>query len=54
MLQQIIDSGHNPVRGEKHLAALTAAPRVLWAETRSKHFCKGINKSSLHAIEKVN
>jgi hypothetical protein len=35
------------------LGALTAADRVPWAQTRDKYFSKGVNKSSLTTIEKV-
>jgi len=54
MLQRILDDPTEPMEGERHLAALTAADRIRWAKTRSKFFSKGINKNSLAAIEKVN
>ncbi|KAK2176892.1 hypothetical protein NP493_633g01032 [Ridgeia piscesae] len=53
MLQRILDDPTEPMEGERHLAALTAADRIRWAKTRSKFFSKGINKNSLAAIEKA-
>ena len=53
MFQQIIDDDSIPAFGEKHLAALTAADRIPWAKARRQYFAKGINRTSLDAIEKV-
>lgn len=39
--------------GEKYLAALTAGDRVPWANARKKFFGQGINKASLHIIERA-
>ena len=52
-LQKIIDDDTTPADGEEHLAALTAGDRLPWAKARQTYFCKGINKASLDAIEKV-
>lgn len=35
------------------MAALTAGERVHWAKTRRKYFSSGVNKMSLHAIERA-
>lgn len=35
------------------MGALTAGNRQPWAHARKKHFSKGVNKSSLYAIEKA-
>ncbi|KAI1727732.1 choline/Carnitine o-acyltransferase domain-containing protein [Ditylenchus destructor] len=51
--QEILDSSEEPAPGEKELAALTAGERVHWAVTRRKYFGSGVNKSSLHAIERA-
>jgi len=53
MLQQILDDPSPPSPGEEHLAALTAADRIPWAKARQEYFKKGINKTSLDAIEKA-
>jgi carnitine O-palmitoyltransferase 1 len=54
MLQKIIDDTQTaPAAGESHLAALTAGERVPWAKARAEFFSKGVNKTSLDAIEKV-
>uniref|UniRef100_A0A1I7RPW4 carnitine O-palmitoyltransferase n=2 Tax=Bursaphelenchus xylophilus TaxID=6326 RepID=A0A1I7RPW4_BURXY len=50
--QEILDSELKPAPGEEHLAALTAGERTHWALTRQKHFRSGVNKTSLHAIER--
>jgi len=49
----ILDDTSTPARGEERLAALTAANRTEWAETRQKHFFRGTNRISLDAIEKA-
>jgi hypothetical protein len=51
--QKILDDSSAANDGEKYLAALTAGERVPWAQARKKYFAKGLNKSSLDAIEKV-
>ena len=38
---------------ERYLGALTTGDRGPWAQTREKHFSKGVNRKSLDAIEKV-
>ena len=53
MIQQILDDDSPPAYGEEHLAALTAGDRIPWAKARTQYFSKGINKTSLDAIEKV-
>uniref|UniRef100_A0A915ERU8 carnitine O-palmitoyltransferase n=1 Tax=Ditylenchus dipsaci TaxID=166011 RepID=A0A915ERU8_9BILA len=51
--QEIIDKSVDPAPGEEKLAALTAGERTHWATTRKKFFSSGVNKSSLHAIERA-
>uniref|UniRef100_H2YB05 Uncharacterized protein n=1 Tax=Ciona savignyi TaxID=51511 RepID=H2YB05_CIOSA len=53
-LESIINNTSEPSEGEKHLAALTAGERVPWAKARNTYFADGINKKSLHAIEKIS
>ena len=53
MFQQILDDDSIPADGEEKLAALTAGDRIPWAKARSQYFAKGMNKTSLSAIEKV-
>lgn len=52
-IQKILDDESVASKGEKYLAALTAGDRIPWAQARKKFFSKGINKTSLAAIEKV-
>ena len=53
-MQQILDdTDAEPRPGEAHLAALTAADRKTWAETRKKYFMDGVNRVSMEKIEKV-
>ncbi len=52
-IQKILDDASEAKDGEKYLGALTAGDRVPWAQTRTKYFSEGINKSSLDNIEKV-
>ncbi|KAJ8922373.1 hypothetical protein NQ315_004316 [Exocentrus adspersus] len=52
-IQQILDDTSEPLAGEEKLAALTAGERTHWANTRTLLFNKGVNKSSLDAIEKA-
>uniref|UniRef100_A0A914X4N2 carnitine O-palmitoyltransferase n=1 Tax=Plectus sambesii TaxID=2011161 RepID=A0A914X4N2_9BILA len=51
--QSIIDGSHEPAAGERDLAALTAGDRIPWAKARKEFFSSGINKTSLHCIEKA-
>ena len=53
MFQQILDDTSSPATGEESLAALTAGDRIPWAKARTQFFSKGMNKTSLDAIEKV-
>uniref|UniRef100_F1KVQ1 carnitine O-palmitoyltransferase n=1 Tax=Ascaris suum TaxID=6253 RepID=F1KVQ1_ASCSU len=50
--QSILDSALTPAPGEENLAALTAGERTAWALARKKYFSAGVNKTSLHAIER--
>ncbi len=52
-IQKILDDEAVSSNGEKYLAALTAGDRIPWAQARNKYFSKGVNKSSLNAIEKA-
>ncbi|KAF4524881.1 hypothetical protein B566_EDAN011211, partial [Ephemera danica] len=51
--RSILDDKSLPAKGEEHLAALTAAERRHWAETRHAFFSRGINRTSLDTIEKA-
>lgn len=51
--QKILDDSSQPVAGEEHLAALTAGERTPWGRAREQHFSSGVNKASLHAIDKA-
>lgn len=52
--QKILDDVTSvPEKGEKKLAALTASDRASWAKARSQYFSKGVNRTSLDAIEKA-
>lgn len=51
-IQSILDNTEKPCVGEEKVAALTAADRTHWANTRTNFFFKGINRQSLDAIEK--
>lgn len=53
MLEKIVLDESEPVKGEKTLAAMTAGDRVPWAKARVEYFSKGVNKTSLEAIEKA-
>lgn len=53
MFQRILDDKTEPAAGEEKLAALTAGDRVPWAKARQQFFNRGLNKTSLDAIEKV-
>lgn len=53
MFQRILDDKTEPAPGEEKLAALTAGDRVPWAKARQQFFNRGLNKTSLDAIEKV-
>ncbi|XP_025421615.1 carnitine O-palmitoyltransferase 1, liver isoform isoform X2 [Sipha flava] len=52
-IQSILKNTDKPYVGEEKVAALTAADRTHWANTRTKFFFKGINRQSLDAIEKA-
>lgn len=52
-VQKILDDKTESTSGERHLGALTAGERVPWAQARTKYFSKGVNKTSLTAIEKA-
>jgi carnitine O-palmitoyltransferase 1 len=54
-IQKIIDGADDEVGSdcEKYLGSLTAGDRVPWAQAREKYFARGVNKSSLSAIEKA-
>jgi carnitine O-palmitoyltransferase 1 len=52
-IQKILEDETPASNGEKYLASLTAGDRIPWAQARKKYFSKGVNKSSLHAIEKA-
>ena len=54
MFQKIIDDETPPAPGEEHLGAMTAGDRIPWAKARADYFSKGINKTSLDAIDKVS
>ena len=51
--QHIIDRTADAMTGENLLGALTAADRKHWARTRKDFFSRGVNKTSLHCIEKA-
>lgn len=50
-LEKIIEDESPSAPGEYHLAALTANNRTIWSNARTMYFAKGVNKSSLKAIE---
>ncbi|XP_054160156.1 carnitine O-palmitoyltransferase 1, liver isoform-like [Oppia nitens] len=52
LFQRIIQDDSPVTPEESRLAALTASDRDCWAETRLKHFSRGLNRVSLSAIEK--
>lgn len=51
--KKILEGELTPAPGEKELAALTAGDRTPWAIARKKYFSTGVNKTSLHAIERA-
>uniref|UniRef100_A0A8C4QX66 Carnitine palmitoyltransferase 1Cb n=1 Tax=Eptatretus burgeri TaxID=7764 RepID=A0A8C4QX66_EPTBU len=51
--QYILDDASPPSPGEEQLAALTAGDRVPWAQARQTYFCRGVNRTSLDAVEKA-
>uniref|UniRef100_A0A914BZZ4 carnitine O-palmitoyltransferase n=1 Tax=Acrobeloides nanus TaxID=290746 RepID=A0A914BZZ4_9BILA len=51
--EKILNGDLKPAPGEQELAALTAGERTHWAITRKKYFSAGVNKTSLHAIERA-
>lgn len=52
-IQQILEDTSLPAEGEEKLASLTAGERTHWAQTRQRHFFKGVNRASLDLIEKA-
>lgn len=48
-----MDDKSDTSKCETYLGALTAGDRIPWAQARNKYFSKGVNKSSLAAIEKA-
>ncbi|MFH4976045.1 hypothetical protein AB6A40_002754 [Gnathostoma spinigerum] len=53
VMQTILDDKSAPAPGESKLAALTAGDRTPWAVARRKFFSSGVNKTSLHVIERA-
>lgn len=51
-MNHILQETSQPSVGEEKLAALTAGERTAWANARTEFFFKGINRTSLDAIEK--
>lgn len=51
--ERITQGDFKPDAGEKYLAALTAGEREHWARTRTEFFGSGVNKISLHTIERA-
>ncbi|CAF0774253.1 unnamed protein product [Brachionus calyciflorus] len=52
-LEKILNDESEASKGEMYLGGLTAGDRVPWAQARNSYFSKGINKTSLAAIEKA-
>ncbi|KAL1502335.1 hypothetical protein ABEB36_007490 [Hypothenemus hampei] len=52
-IEQILKDASEPQPGEEKLGALTAGIRTHWAHVRQKYFSRGVNKTSLDAIEKA-
>lgn len=52
-MQYILDDKSEPLPNEEKLAALTAGERTHWANVRKTIFNKGVNRTSLDAIEKA-
>ncbi|XP_022253543.1 carnitine O-palmitoyltransferase 1, muscle isoform-like [Limulus polyphemus] len=52
-LEKIMQDNSPLQPGEEKLGALTATDRITWATTRDEYFSKGMNKTSLHIIEKA-
>uniref|UniRef100_A0A7E4VSQ6 carnitine O-palmitoyltransferase n=1 Tax=Panagrellus redivivus TaxID=6233 RepID=A0A7E4VSQ6_PANRE len=51
--EQILNGDLTPAPGEEQLAIFTAGERTHWAVARRKYFSNGVNKSSLHVIERA-
>ncbi|PAA83980.1 hypothetical protein BOX15_Mlig017169g2, partial [Macrostomum lignano] len=51
--QRIVDDKSPPAPGEAELAALTAGERKVWARARKDFFRRGVNKTSLDAVERA-
>lgn len=54
MFESILYDSSEPTAGEDKVAAFTAGPREDWALARSTYFATGVNKVSLHTIDKVS
>ncbi len=50
-MEKILDDDSKPTEAERHVASLTAAGRVEWAQARQRFFSGRANKRSLNAIE---
>ena len=46
-------SADNTSEDERSLSALTGTDRKTWAQIRNQYFSDGVNKHSLHTIEKA-
>ncbi|CAG9533273.1 unnamed protein product [Cercopithifilaria johnstoni] len=51
--EAILNEKVNSDDEESHIAALTAGNRDMWAQARRNYFTSGINRLSLHAVEKA-
>lgn len=51
--EAILNEKAIPGDGEDYISALTAGDRDVWAKARKKHFSSGLNRISLHAIERA-
>ncbi|VDK34558.1 unnamed protein product [Gongylonema pulchrum] len=51
--EAILDEKVVPEQGEDFIAALTAGDRDSWAKARRNYFSTGVNRISLHAIERA-
>jgi len=52
-LEKIINSSEQPSDAERRLPVLTAGGRTEWAKARKDFFSRGLNKTSLHTIERA-
>ena len=53
IFEEILKGDLTPAPGEEKIAAFTAGERTHWAVARRKFFNSGVNKTSLHAIERA-